>query len=126
MATFVVVDSVLDLLIFINEANQINSSVFFCVLQENNAIGKVNLSDPFSEIVYHSLGRKDWSGLMFDGSFEDGGRLVEMQSSLLRLAKSKSFRFCPLLLSRQARTVCKTVVFSDARDEVQHSSICCF
>ena len=43
-------------------------------LQENNAIGKLNLTDQFSNIVYHNLGRKDWSGLTFDASYDDGGR----------------------------------------------------
>ena len=49
-------------------------------LQENNAIGKLNLTDQFSNIVYHTLGRKDWSGLTFDGSYDDGGRFKFMHS----------------------------------------------
>ena len=49
-------------------------------LQKNNAIGKLNLTDQFSNIVYHNLGRKDWSGLTFDGSYDDGGRFKLMHS----------------------------------------------
>ena len=43
-------------------------------MQDNNAIGKLNLTATFPELVYYALGRKDWSGLGLDGSYEDGGR----------------------------------------------------
>ncbi|XP_076444364.1 uncharacterized protein LOC143282561 [Babylonia areolata] len=45
----------------------------YILFSENNGIGKLDLSDPMAQISYFSLGTKDWSGLQFDGAYEDSG-----------------------------------------------------
>jgi hypothetical protein len=43
-------------------------------VQENNGIGTLDLTDPLGEMSYYNLGRKNWAGLQFDGSYDDGGQ----------------------------------------------------
>lgn len=45
----------------------------YILFQSNNAIGKMDLNDPFSTLMYTDLGFKDWSKLGIDTSYDDGG-----------------------------------------------------
>ena len=49
-------------------------------LQENNGIAKLDLKDPFAQLSYFNLGRKDWSGLQFDGAYEDKSQCLNVRS----------------------------------------------
>jgi len=45
----------------------------YILFSENNGIGKLDLTDPFAELSYYSLGTKDWAGLGLDASYNDAG-----------------------------------------------------
>jgi len=45
----------------------------YVLFSENNGIGKLDLMDPFGEMSYYNLGRKNWANLQFDGAYEDNG-----------------------------------------------------
>jgi len=57
-----------------------SNNTAFILFSDNNGIGKLDLDDPFAEISYYSLGRKDWSRQEFDGAYEDNGILLKSRS----------------------------------------------
>jgi len=50
-----------------------DQNVAYLLFQSNNAIGRMDLKDPFAPMTYHDLGMKDWEQLTIDTSYEDGG-----------------------------------------------------
>ncbi|XP_070207242.1 uncharacterized protein [Littorina saxatilis] len=58
------------------------NDIAFVVFQDNNAMGTLNMSDPFAKMQYYDLGRKDWSSFGLDGSYDDGG--LNLKSRMLQ------------------------------------------
>ncbi|KAK7115806.1 mesenchyme-specific cell surface glycoprotein-like [Littorina saxatilis] len=54
------------------------NDVAYILFQDNNAIASLNLTNPFAELEFFSLGTKDWSRFEFDGAYEDSG--INLQS----------------------------------------------
>ncbi|XP_005091655.2 uncharacterized protein LOC101853761 [Aplysia californica] len=49
------------------------NNVAYMLFQTNNAIGRMDLKDPFAPMTYHNLGMKSWEQMAMDTSYEDGG-----------------------------------------------------